>query len=250
MGFVLSTGRTGTVFLTHLLQQQYPKWMIVHEPSPSRGQYLLGNFSEYMPSIKGSLLKWFKISRQYALRINSGKSGYVEINPMLCPLTDIIPEVFQTLRVVHIVRNPREWVESMTQFKASAQFRKIIDYVPFNHPAARGKVGDHAKLNEFNRLIWRWKIFNENIAKLEKHCEKYVLIKFEDLVGGNLQVKQKCMSEIIQTLGIDDDPDVSWYINPPSLNVRPDKSQYDFSQFSNDKLRVVCGELMGKYGYV
>jgi hypothetical protein len=250
IAFILSTGRTGTMLLTHLLQKQYPNWMVVHEPSYSRGQYLLGNFSEYMPLVKPALLRWFKVSRDKLFHKRSTKIGCIEINPMLCALTDIIPKAVNPLRVVHIVRDPRTWVESMRIFKASHRFRSLIGYIPFNHPAPKIKYRDHSKLNEYERLLWRWRRFNENLSQLENHCDSYCLIRFEDLIGSDLQLKQECMRNIIKTLDIDGDPDVSWYVNPPSLNIRTDNQQFHFSQIESGQLHEVCGELMERYGYV
>ena len=130
--YIISAGRTGTVFLESFFNLHCPGVTAVHEPAPSRQHLMLANLRNEW-GIGGSLLSWhFQKSRLARLEARSG--AYVEINPHLCPFTDLLPDPLRPLRVVHMVREPSSWTASMLGFKASTSFRDVIDYIPFATP--------------------------------------------------------------------------------------------------------------------
>lgn len=251
--FILSTGRTGTVLLKNSFNTHYSGWQVVHEPVSSRQQYLFGNFSKNKPILRSLLSIWFLKSRQKYFSSPTEKMGYIEINPMLCPLTDILAQSFAPLRVVHIVRDPKSWITSMSNFRASAMFRNIIDYVPFNNPEPDPKPANWNNLSEQEILMWRWRIYNENILRLKEFCSQYALVLFEDLISPDTTLAQKTLRTIIQTLQIEDEPDVSWFINPSKTNAYQKAAGTDFENWTpqqQEALTEICGDLMKQFRYL
>lgn len=213
LGFVLSTGRTGTVFLTKTLTELFPDILTVHEPGMSRYQYLLGNFCKQWPRVTPLLNSWYWSGRR-SIHGDSAddKQGYIEINPFLCSFVGVLTELDQPLRIVHIVRHPYSWIPSMLRFKAKGWRRNIINHLPYNHPpvAMQGQ-------NQVERLAWRWKAYNQAIASLQHSAASYTLVRFEDLFSGDSNVATTAFRKILTTIELNDiDPnrvDLSTKVN-------------------------------------
>jgi hypothetical protein len=183
LGFVLSTGRTGTVFITKRLSQLYPDILSVHEPGKSRYQYLLGNFAKQWPVVTPLLHRWFWSSRPEIYKSReSYPEGYIEVNPFLCSFADVLIKLETPLRIVHVVRDPYDWISSLFDFKASGYRKGFINYMPYNQPTAPERTAT----NHIERLAWRWRLYNENILHLEQYAACYSQIKFEDLFSNNV----------------------------------------------------------------
>ncbi|MBS7670773.1 hypothetical protein [Croceicoccus gelatinilyticus] len=112
---------------------------------------------------------------------------YVEINPFLCPMTDLLPESGKTLRVVHMVREPGDWAISISDFKASARFRDVINHVPFAKPYPSPRPPGWGNRPEIERALWRWHWCNSRIEDLKPHCEAYSLVRYEDVFSTDLE---------------------------------------------------------------
>lgn len=201
IGFVLSTGRTGTVFIAKKLSQLFPDILTVHEPGMSRYQYLLGNFSRQWPIVTPFLHRWFWFSRPEIHNNREGyPQGYIEINPFLSSFSDVLTELEVPLRIVHVVRHPYTWISSISDFKASGYRKTFINYLPYNEPVPRG---GNAK-NHFERLAWRWRLYNENIVRLKKEATSFSQVKYENLFGDDPANAADTFGEILKTFELEE----------------------------------------------
>lgn len=240
--YIISAGRTGTVFLESFLNSHCQDVTAIHEPAPSRQHLMLANLRNEW-GVGGRVLSWhFQKSR--LARLESLSGTYVEINPHLCPFTDLLPDLQRPLRVVHMVRDPANWAASMLGFKASTNFRHVIDYIPFAtpYPVPRPEGWKTSSLVE--KVLWRWHWCNSQILKLKHLTPHYCLIRYEDLFA-NAARRERALRRILETLGLDFKVNTSNAIfserhNPAASKVKPPDPTL---------VRRICGDLAQKLGY-
>ncbi len=244
MRYILSAGRTGTVFFERLITEQFGTGAAKHEPASTRYQMMLANFRNDTGLGKKLLKRVFENSR--ASRIGQRPDAlYVEINPFLCALTDLIPSPANPLRVVHMVREPADWAASMTTFRASSKFRHVIDFIPFAKPYPSPRPDGWARMDELERALWRWKWCNSRIGALEAHCEAYALLRYEDIFSTTFEVAERSIGLMSETLGLPKPLSIA----PSQLQVRANPSTGRIAKPSRETTARVCGDLAQKYGY-
>ena len=241
--YVLSTGRTGTVFLSGLLNKQAGV-IAAHEPDSSRYQMMLANLRNDL-GIGGALLKRiFEASRKR--RLEAAADGeYVELNPFLCPMADLIPLPGHQLRIVHMVRDPATWARSMTRHKATARFRPIIDHVPFAkfNPAPRPTGWN--RLNEYERALWRWNWCNSRIQALQAQSDVYARVRYEDLFADDERRAATTLDLIRATLSLP----ATLQATRDDMSVRANPSTRDGPEIDRAAAARICGPLARSYGY-
>ncbi|MCB1380423.1 MAG: hypothetical protein KDK89_18950 [Alphaproteobacteria bacterium] len=241
--YILSAGRTGTVFLESFLNAHCPGVAAVHEPSPTREQMMLANLRNDV-GVGGSLLAWH-FDRCRRQRDASHPGIYVEINPFLCAMTDLLPDPDRPLRIVHMVREPSSWAVSMTAFKASTRFRHVIDYVPFAKPYPAPRPAGWSRMPEIERALWRWHWCNSRIMALKDATPHYCLVRYEDLFRGDAADRNAILASVVETLGLDcrgpfEAAPFAERANPAPNIVAPP---------SPDAVRRICGSLASNLGY-
>lgn len=220
--FVLSAGRTGTVFLEKLLSVYAPHLKAEHEPSPTREQMMLANLRNDFGIGKRVLRWWFKRSREARLRAANGP--YVELNPFLCAMTDLLCDGDRPTRIVHITRAPESWARSMTVFKASSKFRLIIDYVPFAKPYPSPRPAGWRNWSFYRRNLARWAWCNARIRALQNRADYYVHIRYEDLFSADAAIRQDCVMKVFDTLGLERPERIDWSTFDVRVNPAPPSS--------------------------
>jgi len=241
--YVLSAGRTGTVFLERLMNRKLEGVDARHEPASTRYQMMLANLRNDW-GLGRRLLAWlFEMAR--ARRIAAASPCYVEINPFLCPMTDLLPREGHALRVVHVVRDPTDWAGSISSFKASNRFRKLIDPVPFAKPYPAPRPKGWGGMGEYERALWRWNWCNTRIAMLRDACEAYALVRYEDLFSPDEATRLDVLRVIGETLAlprplIADATDTALRENAFSAPNRI---------LDREAARRISGDLAREYGY-
>lgn len=243
--YVLSAGRTGTVFLEGLIGRVAPGVSAVHEPSAVRYQMMLANMRNDWGFGEDILKSWFHRSRQKREAAMSGT--YVELNPFLCPMTDLLPEPGGKLRVVHMVREPAGWARSITTFKASRKFRGVVDYVPFAKPYPAPRPADWQDLDDYQRALWRWNWCNERILAIRGECDAYALVRYEDLFSSSPATRQDAISTIFETLALGPAPVVEQASMDERVNPAPDAG--GITDPDGALARGICGPLARRFGY-
>ncbi len=245
--FVLSAGRTGTVFLSRLLKQLLPGSLTLHEPFPARYEMVLANLRNGT-GLGGGLLRWlFRRARQRRLKTLGRHRSYIELNPLLCPLTDLLPELEIPLHVVHLVREPASWARSIVSFGASKHYRAIIDFLPFAKPYPVPRPDGWAALDELERALWRWRFCNEQILALRPRCESYTIVRYEDLFSADPAQRQAALRDLFSQLPVTLEANLS--IVDTSTRVNPAPRSPAPGDISDAALRAICGDLMATLGY-
>ncbi len=249
--FILSAGRTGTVFLSRALAKLYPQHEVVHEPPSSRRMFMLWNAEAAGLAPAGSARRLFVQNRRRVLAAN-GSRLRIEINPFLHPLAPELHELVDPLYVVHLVRDARDWIRSMANFGAAGWRRHLIEYTPFArtiHPAAkRGWSG----LDTFSRFAWRWQLANEQLLSLAEHTDYYCRIRYEDLFSADESAAGISLRQLVSGLQIEETDrmaDICWTqrANPGRHGKIDDWREWP--EEVRDRVMDICGPLMKEFGY-
>ncbi len=244
--FVLSAGRTGTVFLTHTLPDHVPELHAVHEPPGSRSLLVLANVGAVMG--RGSAWLSGRLHRGVTRRQAAcpPHQRYVEINPMLCPVVDVLADVVSPLHVVHLVRHPVSWTRSIRAFRASGWRRHVIDAIPFANPAPVPRPPGWLGLDPVSQALWRWRACNEAIESVSPRAARYVRLRYEDLFLADRDTRIAHLEQLLDALNVPHPDDLEALLAAPRANRAPKAAPVDIPALTASR---IAGELMERYGY-
>lgn len=240
--YVLSAGRTGTVFLEKLIHRYCPDVTAEHEPSPSRYLLMLGNMRNDTGALSGvtqRFARWHQAKRHRTHR------KYIEINPFLCPVTDLLPHPDRPLRILHIVREPGSWAQSLSTFKASSRYRNVVDYVPFAKPYPAPRPDGWRQMSAFEKNLHRWNWCNSRIAALAAQAELYALVRSEDVFSGDAEVRDVALAQMVDTLDLRLPEDLP----PDAFQTRVNPAPEGVDLRDPAKERAICGAMAAAFGY-
>ncbi len=260
--FVLSTGRTGTVFLAGLLDQ-VSSVISAHEPKPSR--VLNAWTTAYLEDKVSDKFMAAVLANKRRRLAATNKDIYIEMNNFIAGFAEAASEVFENASVIHIVRDPRDFITSLTNRGDDEGIRKFFNkYVPHWAYVPRGVK--KRNLDAFSRAAYRWVAINQCLSDWGKrNPDRYHFFKFEDILDHKDPHKIDPVLEAIgltkkQIKELNYTPEPHYQKVKFSLIDRPiDASNTSSRQAmakwrdwrDNDKKRVaeICGPLMKQYGY-
>jgi hypothetical protein len=249
---IISTGRTGTIFLARLFADLYPTVASYHERGNSRPIQIVTNlhFSHLIPKsgVKAAW-KFFKGSE-----IPDCEKGFhIDANNFLYGLAALAPELYPNLKVLHIVRDPRDYVTSQLNFSRQKRTSFIGNYlVPFwqPNPFLVGEIPiTHAfHFTRFQKYCWVWDFKNRVMSQLEDSTTPYLCIRFEDLFGNQPETEFK---KIIDFFGLPAIPNIRERFREPANTSKPTffPEWQDWSSQRASQLQSLCRKQMEKYGY-
>ena len=133
--YFLSTGRVGTSFLYKYFNTVYPELRLSHQLQWSRIINIIGNVPLSF-KFRGKLIHFaFKIFKKESVPASA-------LDPLLSlPIyISIKNNAISNTKIVHLVRDPRNFVTSFMNWKNQSLSKKILHYmVPFWQPFPKGK---------------------------------------------------------------------------------------------------------------
>jgi hypothetical protein len=246
--WVLSTGRVGSTLMANLLSAAASEGGVHHQVRGARGVNILGNFvaSRRLPRVPANLVA------RLLFGLNFSESTADPLRSMLLAanLRDrVLPF---GLRIVHIVRDPRDFVSSFMNWKTETIKRRILHHVVpawQPNPWLAGEVAlvRWMRMKKFEHFAWIWNHKNQLFGEFADQLE-YRRFRLEDLIASNGD--RRALDELEQFVGIS---------LPPQLTRRaPDRVNASAGLFpkwpswSATQARILdehCGELMLEYGY-
>lgn len=254
ISFVWSTGRTGTVTLTNVLNTG-KNVKAIHEPSPSRRLFVFSRLY-----LEGKLRKekladiYFRSRKRILDKIEEGH--YIEVNPFAWALGDIICEKLGNPKILHIVRDIRTYVISRINFKARGWHRYIIEYIPFWELKVNRiikSIDNWNSLTKEEKIAWRWVLVNKTLDENEKNTHNYLRVRFEDIFSKNPEVKKETLMRISNFFDIDMDIEKSYNLVKNKFNASKKKYVRSFESFNNGlqkSILNITALLREKYGYL
>lgn len=210
-GFIVSTGRTGTLRLAQVLDRATDGVVSVHEPSPdlfdlgeavARGEIPTRRAARMLRRLRQPMCN--RVRRQ-------GGAAYVESNNNAAYLLAVIRAVFDEPRFVHVVRDGRATVRSLYSNTPPSR-RPGHDRAPFmDHDDSRCRLAAvdfpddpwadrWFELSRFERVCWYWAKKNALIREELADAPDAILVRFEDVFE---VADHPGFREIVEFLGLE-----------------------------------------------
>ena len=249
---VLSTGRTGTKFLSQLLSDQINDQSL-HQGRYSRTLNILGNVGlclGFEESVKWVLCRILK---------RTDRMGST-VDPLLSvPLTLIFSsqQKLKQHKILHIVRDPRDFTFSFMNWRRQKMRRMFLHHcVPLWQPnpwvTREASLATYLKMSKFEHFCWIWTYKNQLYEKRFRDIgTEYLRIRFEDVTGQTLSsVETRCqLADFLElsALGLAETWKRQKVVNRSTSRYFPPWIKWSIKQAKI--LDKHCGPLMMKYGY-
>jgi hypothetical protein len=282
--FIISTGRTGTKFLVYFFNALSKEIDARHEPKPN-----LLKLKWQFGTGKITLEKAMKIFQKEKMGLYKTikKPYYIESNPRLRYFIPIIKQIFPNYKIVHIIRDGRDWVRSAMN---RGIYSSIIDIIPtpvikflrfiipdnislpqfgiinlqaYYRDLWRFSIDDftektyHKKwthMTQFEKLSWNWNRYTEEIYYEIRENANIITVKFEDIFDRENQYRG--LKKITNFFELDDfweDSDLNLdVIFSKKINI---SKTYNFPHWKNwkkawlIKFEEIAGNSMNLYEY-
>jgi hypothetical protein len=251
--FVVSTGRTGTMALAQHLDRCYDDVCARHEPRPS---WRLRRASAKAISSRISLDRMRQLLADSRKKLLSGitRPIYIESNPYLCGFLDVLGEVFDKPRVLHVVRDPRTYVRSALNWGAMRSLKYLANtFIPFWIPKPEHVPGSRQprwrQMSQAERMAWFWSTVNRELNRgQEIYGDDYLRIRFEDLFAKD----GTGLKKLTEWIGLPYKPELLASANSENVNASRKQQCPSWKDWPADRKEQVlrhCRELMMLYGY-
>ena len=180
--FVLAHGRSGTQFLSHLLDTD-PQAVVLHEPYDGDLDYFPYSLQpSYRSVIDGYLTERFDT----ILRgLPPGIKIYGEVNSLLRHHAAWLNENLHPY-MIPLVRDGRDVVRSMYSRNVYSIPSKFIPAYPQDGDPYSATWKD---MSRFERLCWYWQYSNNSLSRQVSN-----LVRFEDIIADYGAVKEKILN--------------------------------------------------------
>ena len=204
LGFIVSTGRTGTMALAHYFNQ-YEGVIAHHEPIGSYRLNVLSNLARDGRISNGMLASAIRALRSRRLG-QSNFDAYIESNPWMHGCVQALDVAFPApeyeVFLIHVSRHPVDYLISAIN-NGSTTGKKLFasKHIPYwSHRSRVKECGsrEYSPSDPRLKLLWQWNSINEHLQLAgELMGARYIHLRFEDLIasGGRL-------SELTQWMGI------------------------------------------------
>ena len=242
------------MFFANLLRELVPQAEVYHEAGErSRliNVFTHAHLSGFLP-MRASLWAW-----QRAVAPNfqaSSKEIYIDSNNQLYALITLAPELYPGLRIIHLVRDPRDYVRSHINWSMHRPKSFIANYLtPFWQPNAwllkEMAFGKWVRLTQLERYSWIWDFKNRLIEQMESSEIPYLRIRFEDFFGNPEPLHH--FNRLLDFLDLERVSAIDDYFQHP---VNPTKGKtfpkwQMWSEKQCQQLYDFCGATMAEYGY-
>jgi hypothetical protein len=242
--FIMSTGRTGTKFFATFFNA-HPDIYAVHEPRPSWRLRMWS--SAYMQGdVQKEKMAMVMRGMRHKLLDDVKEKIYMESNPFITGFASILPQVFDSPTIIHIIRDPRDYVQSSLNHGTSIGLKNIANrYLPYwytktSSSSSRKSGSIMFKVAEF------WTAINTYIEN--NSGKEYYAFKFEDIFGDD----ENAIKKLEKIVGVDMSKIRKTVTTKEKVNKSKHsvlKSWQDWTPQQCAEIDKLCSPLMQKYGY-
>lgn len=253
---ILSTGRALTSFLHQLFVHVKPAIHVEHQMRGSRVLNVAGNILiEVSDNEKAAihLIRLFRVFRQ-------GRMPAYSVDPLLSiPFTIFLSKktnCSKNIKIVHLVRDPRNFVSSFMNWKQQKLRRWILHHaVPCWQPTPllSEKKGFMKRLgmDKFEHFCWIWNYKNTLFRdRFLNDNDRYYFARMEDLV--DLEDGYKNISNMMKFIGVTVPKCIIEDRMRGKINRSTDTYFSDWRYWQPARAKTLdqyCGDLMRIFGY-
>lgn len=248
IGFILSTGRTGTQFFRDYISDNSENTLCLHEPKPSRRFKFLSNMYLQNKTSEKFVSKVFAKSRKSVLR-NDDLDYYIESNNFAFGIIPCLKNDFEEIKILHLIRNPLNYIQShLNHGFWSGHKRFFAKYIPYW--LENLDIDQKHKNDAIVILIERWAYVNNQIASYEK-SNPYLLIHFEDLFSKEMSLASSKLKIINSFFNIDlnDDEKLIEYLKSPKNKSKKQIDKFKIEDWHIDYLKNKHADILQKFNY-
>ena len=194
--FVLSTGRTGTMTLSSLLNLSKNIFSL-HEPSPV---LLTAGYEAYFKEHEEE--KWISVVNaardELIAYANHQNCIYVETNNRLTFLSKAIAEAYPSSKFIHLHRHPYDVIVSGV--KRNWYCGDVLDYARITPKVNDPMAEKWNKISQEMKIAWFWKTVNNHSVQFTKSLSSSRIfdLRAEDL----FLTESKKISELFNFIGV------------------------------------------------
>jgi hypothetical protein len=250
---IVSTGRTGTTFLAQLFNRPDLGIISKHEPAPTLAD-LGADFvkgKKPVAEVQQTILR----HRKQILKRAKGNI-YLESNGCLILLLPALKALIKNLKVIHIVRNPIDFVRS----GVNRAFWRHGELVQTYAEEARWQLRatdfpdsqeDWSSLDIYERFMWTWHFKNERGQRfVSENPDCGLTVRFEDIF---LSKSRQGFRSILNFLGLShyasefDPREFTKVISPSIASLAEPFEAWPVRR--KNSLQRICGSLARTWGY-
>lgn len=244
--FIVSTGRTGTKFFAHFLDQ-FSSVHALHEPAPVflrlAINYATGKVTKEYAEKKIDLYRRALCKELKREKIDK----YIESNNRFFSLLEPLNEVFDKFKVVHIVRDGREYVRSgmsRNWYTESDGSRLRGIYFPKDP-----YYDQWENMNRFEKICWRWQKKDGFIYNQVQNMDNAITVRFKDIFKDD---EFKGVYRILDYFEINDEnkEEIIDQMMNRKVNSTKEYAIPKWTDWSEDRLEAfdeIAGDHMRKY---
>jgi hypothetical protein len=265
VAFIVSTGRTGTRKLASFFSVACDRVDARHEPYPDM-------FDMGVELVRSKLspegaAKRFRRGREYVCGQvhSSGCDWYIESNRNLVPLLPILRRSFENCKIVHVVRDGRDFVRSAFSKTVPSATRRGAKALVLSEEDPRDRLqapdfpGDPyaerwTRMSRFERLCWLWVKLNTLIRDAIRDDPRATTVKFEELFRA--EVAHKGLWDVIEFLGLQGRMLIPQKQVHELMAVKENLTEKylipawtEWSPEQTRQFREIAGEAMAAFGY-
>lgn len=263
--FIISTGRTGTKFLAEFLSSAFRKVDARHEPRPDLFDIGTAYIRSQIPFREA--LASLRTARQQICRDlhSNGIQFYIEANNNLAYLIPVLRAHFKDCKVIHIVRDGRDFVRSSYSktvtpvanngktalFMTPEDRRRRLQAIDLPHDPYRKRW---SSITRFERLCWYWVKKDSLILDSIEGDSRAITVKFEDVFDGASGFPG--MREIIEFLGLEANLSITQDDFMDLMKLKSNKTKRhllpkweDWSNEQIEQFTTIAGSHMQRHNY-
>ena len=248
---VVSTGRTGTTALAQYFDA-FDRVCALHEPAPSRSLRVASNRHLAGRLPESRLIDLYAAARRRRFeRIR--EPVYVESNPTLHGFLDVFDALFDSPRVVHVVRDPRTQIPSGINYGSYSGIKGLaVQFFPYwalkpehLHPSPPRRW---SHMSPAERIAWRWRTVNGELERGEAlFGDRYLRFRFEDLFADSGAGMRRLAESLGLAAGGAGERQRCEKVNASTRTQMPGWDAWTASD--RQVVLDLCGPLMERYGY-
>lgn len=252
MAFILSTGRTATRFFAWFFDNHFAGVHALHMPPPSRQLRVYSNL-HIAGKVSRDFIKKRYIGARRGLLERLSCELYIESNNYLHGTTDALADLFPEAVMLHVVRDPRTYVESQLNFNMFHGVKGLLtEYCPYwclkprHYPEAGAWVWHD--MTHIEKAAWRWKAINRILARFGNGYDHYLRVRFEDVFGP----EHSGLGQMLDALGLTLDEGIVRKACSQKRNVSRRRRIPPWQQWQDEELErlyEICGPEMRMFGY-